>query len=66
MKQTLADAHTDEVTPFISLLCSEAEFLDVIGTKVSKSFPPGLFTITPTNKFDSPPPPEQKWFETGL
>ncbi len=38
MKQTWAEAHTDEVTPFISLLCFEAEFLDGIGTKVFQVF----------------------------
>jgi hypothetical protein len=39
---------------------SEAEFLDVIGTKVFKSlqsFPPSLFTVASTNGFYPPPPP---------
>ncbi len=47
-------------------MCTEAEFLDVIGSKLSKLlgvFPP-CYSQSPQT--DSPPPPEQKWFETGL
>jgi hypothetical protein len=36
-----------------SLYMTEAKFLDVIGTKVSRVFPPLLTDFTP-------------WFETGL
>jgi hypothetical protein len=46
-------------------LQTEAESLNVIGTKVLRvSFL--LFTVTSTYGFYSPPPFEQKWFETGL
>ncbi len=38
MRRTWAEAHTDEVAPFISLPCSEAEILDLIGTKVFQVF----------------------------
>ncbi len=41
----------------------EAEFLDVIGTKVLRVFL--LFTVSYTNGFP-PPPFEQKWAETGF
>ncbi len=42
---------------------AEAEFLDVIGTKVLTVFPPA----PSTNGFYSPPPPPpRKCFETGL
>jgi hypothetical protein len=45
--------------------CTEAEFLDVIGTK-SSEFTYLLFTATFTKGFYSPLSLEQKWFETGL
>jgi hypothetical protein len=46
---------------------TEAEFLDVIGTKVLR-VAPLLFTITSNRIYPPGPPPplEQKWFETGL
>ncbi len=46
----------------------EAEFLDVIIGQKSTEFSSLPFTVTSTNEFYSPhpPPPEQKWFETGL
>jgi hypothetical protein len=45
----------------------EAEFLDVIGTKVSRVYPP-CYSQSPLLKDFTPLPPplEQKWFETGL
>jgi hypothetical protein len=45
--------------------CTEAEFLDVIGTK-SSEFTYVLFTATSTKEFYSPLSLEQKWFESGL
>jgi hypothetical protein len=48
-------------------MCTEAEFLGVIGTKVLRLF---LFAIHSqlysTNGIAPLPPLEQKWFETGL
>jgi hypothetical protein len=51
----------------VSLYCTDAEFLNVIGTKVLGVF--FLAIHSPLNeKFLHPPPPplDQKWFETGL
>ncbi len=46
--------------------CTEAEFLDVIGTKVLRVFLPEIHSHLYKKIFPPPPPPEQKWFETGL
>jgi hypothetical protein len=43
----------------------EAEFLDVIGTKIQE-FSSLLFTVTSTNGFPHLPLREQKWVKTGL
>jgi hypothetical protein len=51
--------------PFLSL--SEAEFLNIIGTKVLGVFLLAIHAVTATNGFYPPPPAlEQKWFETGF
>ncbi len=50
----------------VATFIAEIEFLNVIGTKVLKSFPP-CYSQSPLLKDFTPPPLiEEKWFETGL
>ncbi len=54
---------------FRQKFCVEAEFLDEIGIKVLvffKGFPPCYSQKPLLTDFNPPPPPQQKWFETGL
>jgi hypothetical protein len=57
----LCEGYDDTGGVIVYNIGAEAEFLNVIGTKVSLL----LFTVTYTNGMYVPPPP-QKWFETGL
>ncbi len=48
-------------------LLPEAEFLDVIGTKVLEVFLLAIHSHLYTNRYYSPPSPiEQNWFKNGL